>query len=139
LLTTLRNAFNHIGGECNVEFPAGVVIEEVQRLCALHEQIVHGHGYQVDALRANPRSIPPRWKWVKAWLHTDSIVDPRFDCDTELCTDAIRATHKQWVCVARCLEIKDATEPPDLGVGTSTSCCAHVGFDRLNECVPFIN
>ena len=65
LLTTLRNAFDHIGGEGDVELAAGVVIEEVQRLCALHEQIVHGHGYQVDALRANPRSILPQREWGK--------------------------------------------------------------------------
>jgi hypothetical protein len=37
LLAALRNAFDYIGGEGDVELSAGVVVEEVQRLCALHE------------------------------------------------------------------------------------------------------
>jgi hypothetical protein len=75
----------------------------------------------------------------KARPRTDSIVDPCFDCDTELCADAIRATHKQWVGVARCLEIEDATEAPDLGVCAGTSRCAYVGFDCFYERVSFID
>ena len=75
----------------------------------------------------------------EAWPQTNSIVDPRFDCDTELCADAICAAHKQWVDVAHCLEIEDAAETPDLGVGTGTSCCAHVGFDCVDECISFID
>ncbi len=65
LLAAPRDAFDQGGGESDVELAAGVVVEEVQRLRALHEQIVHGHGYQVDVLRANPRSVPPLWERVK--------------------------------------------------------------------------
>ena len=45
LLAALRDAFNHVGSEGDVELATGVVIEEVQRLCPLYKQIVHGHGY----------------------------------------------------------------------------------------------
>lgn len=75
----------------------------------------------------------------KARARTNSIVDPRFDGDTELSADAIRATHKQWVGVTSCLEIEDTTETPDLGVCTGTSRCAHVWFDCLYECISFID
>ena len=60
MLAALRDPFDHVGSEGDVELAAGVVIKEVQRLCPLHEQIVHRHGYQVDALRAKPRLVPPR-------------------------------------------------------------------------------
>ena len=60
----------------------------------------------------------------KTRSRTDSIVNPHFECDTELCADAIRANHTQ-VGVARCLEIVNATETPDLGVCTGASRCTH--------------
>jgi hypothetical protein len=66
LLAALRDAFDHVSSEGDVELATGVVVEEVQRLCPLHKQIVHGHGYQVDALRVKPRSVPPRWEKGKA-------------------------------------------------------------------------
>ena len=66
-------------------------------------------------------------------------MDPRFDCNTELCADTVRATHKQWVGITRCLEIEDAAETADLGVCTGTSRCAHVRFDCLYERISFIN
>ena len=74
----------------------------------------------------------------RTWSRTDSIVKPHFECDTELCADAIRANHTQ-VGVARCLEIVNATETPDLGACTGTSRCAHVRFDFLYESIPFID
>jgi hypothetical protein len=66
-------------------------------------------------------------------------VYPRVDRDPELCADAIRAAHEQWVGVACCLEVEDATETTDLGVGTRTPRCAHVGLDHLDECISFID
>ena len=45
----LRDAFDHVGSACHIEFAAGEIIEEKQRLRALHENVVHAHGDQVDA------------------------------------------------------------------------------------------
>ena len=40
-----RNAFDHIGGTRHIQFAARKIIQEKQRLCALHQNIVHAHGY----------------------------------------------------------------------------------------------
>jgi len=53
LLTALRDALHHVCGDGDVELAAAVVIEEVQRLCALHDEIIDGHGHQIDACRKN--------------------------------------------------------------------------------------
>ena len=49
LFAALGDAFNHIGGARHIELAAGEIVEEKQRLCALHEDVVHAHGHQVDA------------------------------------------------------------------------------------------
>ena len=45
LLAALRDALHHIRGDGDVELAAAVVVEEVQRLGALHDEIVDGHGH----------------------------------------------------------------------------------------------
>ena len=42
---TGRNAFDHIGGTRHIEFAAREIIQEKQRFCTLHQNIVHAHGY----------------------------------------------------------------------------------------------
>ena len=45
----LGDAFNHVGSTGDIEFAAGEIVEEEQRLCALNQNIVDAHGDEVDA------------------------------------------------------------------------------------------
>ncbi len=49
LLATVGDALDHFGGGRHVELAAGEVVEEEQRLGALHQDVVHAHRDQVDA------------------------------------------------------------------------------------------
>ena len=49
LLTPLRDALDDRRGELDVEPAARVVVEEVERLGALHEEVVDGHRNEVDS------------------------------------------------------------------------------------------
>ena len=51
LRAAFRNAGDHACGDVDIEPAAGEVVEEKQRLCALHQHIVDAHGDQVDANR----------------------------------------------------------------------------------------
>src|SRR4029079_803200 len=51
LLASAGDAFDHLGGDVDVELAARVVIEEEQRLRALHEYIVDAHCHEIDADR----------------------------------------------------------------------------------------
>ena len=46
---SLGDAFNHVGSAGDVEFAAGEIVEEEQRLRALNQNIVDAHGDEVDA------------------------------------------------------------------------------------------
>jgi hypothetical protein len=49
LLTARGDALHHLSSDCDVELAAAVVVKEVQRLGTLHDQIVDGHGHQINA------------------------------------------------------------------------------------------
>ncbi len=51
LLAALCNALDHLRRDGDVELAAAVVVKEVQRLRALHEQVVHRHSDEVDACK----------------------------------------------------------------------------------------
>jgi hypothetical protein len=53
LFTAFREALHHVCGDGDVELAAVVVIEEIQRLCTLHDEIIDRHGHQIDAYRKN--------------------------------------------------------------------------------------
>jgi len=48
-LATLGDALDHVGGGVDVELAAGEVIEEEQRLCTLHQDVVDAHRHQILA------------------------------------------------------------------------------------------
>src|SRR5437868_3647097 len=47
-LAALGNAFDHVGGDLLFELSAGEIIEEEERLRALHEHVVGAHRHEVD-------------------------------------------------------------------------------------------
>jgi hypothetical protein len=81
----------------------GVVIEEEQRLGALHHQVVHAHCDQVDA---------------------DRVVDAELDRQPQLGADAVGTGHQYRLAVAcrqfaQCAEAADSTEH----LGTACTAC----------------
>ncbi len=64
----LGDARDHPLGHVHVQLGGGVVVEEHQGLGALGQQVVHAHGYQVDA---------------------DVVVAARFDGDLQLGADPV--------------------------------------------------
>ena len=63
-----RDAGDHGGADFRLELAAGEVVEEEQRFGALHHQVVHAHGDQIDA---------------------DRVVAAGFDGDLDLGADAV--------------------------------------------------
>ena len=49
LFAARGDALDHVGGGVDVELAAGEVVEEEQRLGALHQDVVDAHRHQVDA------------------------------------------------------------------------------------------
>ena len=49
LYASICNALDDARGSLNVELAARKVVQEVQRLCALDEQVIDGHRYEIDA------------------------------------------------------------------------------------------
>ena len=50
-LAAFRNARDHPRGHLRIELAAGEIVEEEQRLGALHHYVVHAHRHEVDADR----------------------------------------------------------------------------------------
>ena len=48
-LAALGNAANHSSSYFNIKLAAGKIVQEKQRLCTLHQHIVHTHSHQVNA------------------------------------------------------------------------------------------
>ena len=80
----------------HVELAAGEVVEEEQRLGALHQQVVDAHGDEVDA---------------------DGGVPAGVDGDLELGADAVGGGDQDRVLEARGLEVEQRAEAAELGVG----------------------
>ena len=72
----MRNAGDHGGADFRLEFSTGVVVEEEQRLGALHHQVVHRHGDQIDA---------------------DGVVAAGLDGDLDLGADAVIGRHQDRI------------------------------------------
>jgi hypothetical protein len=70
LLAALGDAADHAHGDRLVELAAGEIIEEEERLGALHEHVVHAHRHQVDA---------------------DPVVASERECELQLGADAVGA------------------------------------------------
>ena len=56
LATSLSYAFDHLGSDLDLESATSVIIEKEQRFCTLNEQVVDGHGHQIDTWKRLDRS-----------------------------------------------------------------------------------
>ena len=85
----LGDAADHGRRLLHLQPAGGEIIEEEQRLGALHHQIVDAHGDQVDA---------------------DGVVLPGLDRDPQLGADAVRGRHQHRVGEAGGLEVEQGAE-----------------------------
>ena len=97
-----------------MQFAAGEVVEEEQRLGALHHQIVHRHRDEVDA---------------------DAVMDAGLDRDLELGADAIGRGHQDRIGVARGLQVEQAAKTADLGIGAGARGGADHRLDQVDQTV----
>ena len=80
--------------DADVELAGGEVVEEEQRLGALHDDVVDAHGDEVDA---------------------DGVVAAGLDGELELGADAVGAGDQHRVLVAARLEVEQGAEAADAG------------------------
>ena len=93
-------------GDAGVELAGGEIVEEEQRLGALHDQVVDAHRDQVDA---------------------DAVVPVVLDRELELGADAVVRRDQQRIGEARRLQIEEAAEAAEIGIGARA---ARVAFAR---------
>ena len=79
-----------------IELAAGEIVEEEQRFGALHDEVVDRHRDQVDA---------------------DAVMQAGLDRDLELGADAVGGGDQDRVLEAGGLEVEQAAEAADLGIG----------------------
>ena len=114
----LRDPGDHALRLRHVE-PAGrEIIEEEERLGALHDEVVDAHGDEIDA---------------------DRIVPPGLDRDLELGADAVRGGDEDRIAIARRLEIEERAEAAEPGIGSRPRRGARQRLYRLDERVPGVD
>ncbi len=89
------DAVDHLGADLRIELAAGEIVEEEQRLGALHHEVVDRHGDEIDADRVVARSL---------------------DRDLDLGADAVGRGDQDRIGEAGRLEIEQAAEAADLGI-----------------------
>jgi hypothetical protein len=94
------------------------VIQEEQRLGALHHEVVDAHGHEIDA---------------------DRLVPSALDGDLELGAHAVIGRHQDGVLEACPLQIKQPSEPAEVRVGARPPCFAHQWLDCVHQSVPRID
>ena len=94
------------------ELSGGEIIEEEQGLGALHDDVVHAHGDEVDA---------------------DRVVDASVDGDLHLGADAIVGRNQDRVLEAGGLQVEEPAEPADLRVRPGPARRAHQGLDLVDH------
>jgi hypothetical protein len=109
---------DHLAGARYIQRPGGEIIEEKERLRALHHQVVDAHGDQVDADRLQPS---------------------HFDGDPELGADPIGGGDQNGVLEPGGLEVEQAAEPAKAGHDAATRCCLGQRCDAVNQRVPGID
>ena len=88
--------FTIVDAASGVELAGGEIVEEEQRLGALHDEVVDAHRDEVDA---------------------DRVVDAGLDRDLHLGADAVVGGDQDRVREAGGLEVEQAAEAADLRVG----------------------
>ncbi len=95
-----------------IELAAGKIVEEEQRLGALDHEVVDRHGDEVDA---------------------DAGMDAGFDRDLHLGADAVGGGHQDRVLEACRLQVEQAAEAADFGVGPRPRRGANHGLDQVDQ------
>src|SRR5581483_11045096 len=109
---------NDRGAHLGIELAAGEVVEKEQRLGALHHEIVDRHRNKIDA---------------------DCVVDAGLDGDLDLGADAVGGGDQDGVGKSGALEIEQAAEAADLGVGATPRRGAHQRLDQFHHAVPGVD
>jgi hypothetical protein len=107
-----------IGALVGIELAGGEIVEEEQRLGALHDEVVDAHGDEVDA---------------------DRVVDAGVDGDLQLGADAVIGRDQDRVGEAGGLEVEQAAEAADLAIGAGPAGGAHQRLDLLDHQVAGID
>ncbi|MHC2800765.1 hypothetical protein ACVMII_000511 [Bradyrhizobium diazoefficiens] len=102
------------GGRLRIELAAGEIVEEEQRLGALHHEVVDAHGDQIDA---------------------DAAMQAGFDRDLDLGSDAVGGGDQDGIPKTGRLEVEQAAEAADLGVGAGPRGGAHHRLDQIDQAV----
>ena len=112
LAAALGDARHDLGRARGVELAGGEIVEEEQRLRALHHQIVHAHRHQIDA---------------------DGVVPVGADRELEFGADAVGGGHQQGIAEIRALEIEHAAEAADFAVGARPRGRARERLDQIDQ------
>ena len=106
------------GGRVRIELAAGEVVQEEQRLGALHHQIVDRHRHEVDA---------------------DAVMDAGLDRDLDLGADAVGRRHQNRVGKAGGLEVEQPAETADFGIGARACRGADQRLDHVDQAIARID
>ena len=101
-------------GGLGIELAAGEIVEKEQRLRALHDEVVDRHRHQIDA---------------------DAAVQPGLDGDLDLGADAVGRRHQNRVLEAGGLEVEQAAEPADFGIGAGAGGGTNHRLDEIDQTV----
>jgi hypothetical protein len=114
----LGDAGDHGFSHREIETAAGEVVEEEQRLGALHDEIVDAHGDEIDA---------------------DGVVPAGGDRQLELGADAVRRGDEKGIAIAGGLRIEDGPEAAERGRGAAARGGPRQRLDRLDQGVAGID
>jgi len=98
-------------GGVDVQLAGGEVVQEEQRLGALHQHVVHAHGDQVDA---------------------DRVVAAQLLCQLQLRANAIRTRHQHRLAVLAG-EVEQRPEPAQATHHLGPEAALHQRFDALDQ------
>src|SRR3954447_23385630 len=118
LSATLSDRGHNRGRDVIVELPGRVIIQEKQRLGALHDEVVGAHRDKVDA---------------------DRIMTPGVDRELELRPNAVIRGDQQRIGVASGLEIEESPEPAKLRVRARPGGGASERTDRPDESISSVD
>ena len=112
LVAALGDAGDDLARDGDVELAGRIVVEEEQRLGALHDQVVDAHRDEIDA---------------------DRRVAAGLDGDLELGADAVVGGDQDRVLVAGRLEVEEAAEAAEVGAGPRPARRLHQRLDGLDQ------
>ena len=113
-----RDAFHDRGPDVRIKLAASEIIEEKQRLGALHHEVVDRHGDKIDA---------------------DGVVAGGFDGDFDFGADAVGCGDQDRIVKARGLEIEQPAEAADFRAGPRARRGAHQWLDQFHHAVAGID